>query len=197
MDLANTLREERKTAELQPLDKNFYQQVGSYLAELEREFSKIEDPFSVEAQILQDTLKSERNCLSKLIDQRMRKIVRKAVRNARSASQEETSAGMTSEEEQIYTQMLKSVLQGRETILAHLAHTERPLMGKKNIGQEYEIVRLLDSVPMFVGVDGRNYLLSRDDVVALPAVHARNLCNKNLAVRVRIESDASEDAKTA
>jgi DNA replication factor GINS len=197
MDLANTLREERKTAELQPLDKNFYQQVGSYLAELEREFSKIEDPFSVEAQILQDTLKSERNCLSKLIDQRMRKIVRKAVRNARSASQEETSAGMTSEEEQIYTQMLKSVLQGRETILAHLAHTERPLMGKKNIGQEYEIVRLLDSVPMFVGVDGRNYLLSRDDVVALPAVHARNLCNKNLAVRVKIESDAIEDAKTA
>jgi DNA replication factor GINS len=93
--------------------------------------------------------------------------------------------------------MLQSVLQGRETILAHLAHTERPLTGKKNIAQEYEIVRLLDSVPMFVGVDGRNYLLSRDDIVALPAVHARNLCNKNLAVRVRIESDASEDAKTA
>jgi DNA replication factor GINS len=197
MDLANTLRGERKIAELQPLDKNFYQQVGSYLAELERELSKIEDPFSVEAQILQDTLKSERNCLNKLIDQRMRKIVRKAVRNARSASQEETSVGITSEEELIYSQMRESVLQGRETILAHLVHTERPLMGKKNIGQEYEIVRLLDSVPMFVGVDGRNYLLSRDDVVALPAVHARNLCNKNLAVRVRIESDASEDAKTA
>jgi DNA replication factor GINS len=197
MDLANTLRGERKTAELQPLDKNFYQQVGSYLAELEREFSKIEDTFSVEAQILQDTLKSERNSLNKLIDQRMRKIVRKAVRNARSASQGETSAGMTSEEEQIYSQMLQSVLQGRETILAHLAHTERPLTGKKNIVQEYESIRLLDSVPMFVGVDGRNYRLSRDDVVALPAVHARNLCNKNLAVRVRIESDASEDAKTA
>jgi DNA replication factor GINS len=197
MDIANTLRGERKTAELQPLDKNIYQQVGSYLAELERELSKIEDPFSVEAQILQDTLKSERNCLNKLIDQRMRKIVRKAVRNARSASQEETAAGMTSEEEHIYSQMLKSVLQGRETILAHLAHTERPLTGKKNITQEYEIVRLLDSVPMFVGIDGRNYLLSRDDVVALPAVHARNLCNKDLAVRVRIESDESEDAKTA
>jgi len=185
MDLANALREERKTAELQPLDEDFYQQVGSYMAELERELSRIEDPFSVEAQILQDTLKSERNCLNKLIDQRMRKIVRKAVRNARSASHEETSAGMTSEEEHIYSQMLKSVLRGRETILAHLAHTERPLTGKKNIAQEYEIVRLLDSVPMFVGIDGRNYLLSRDDVVALPAVHARNLCNKNLAVRVR------------
>jgi DNA replication initiation complex subunit (GINS family) len=39
MDLANALREERKTAELQSLDKGFYQQVGSYLAGLEQELS--------------------------------------------------------------------------------------------------------------------------------------------------------------
>jgi DNA replication initiation complex subunit (GINS family) len=31
MDLANALREERKSAELQPLDEDFYQQVGTYL----------------------------------------------------------------------------------------------------------------------------------------------------------------------
>jgi len=47
-------------------------------------------------------------------------------------------------------------------------------------------VRLLDSVPMFVGIDGRNYNLSKDDVVVLPSVHARNLRNKDLAVEVKI-----------
>jgi DNA replication factor GINS len=46
---------------------------------------------------------------------------------------------------------------------------------------------LLDSVPLFVGVDGRNYLLRKDDVAVLPAVHARNLRNKNLASEVKIE----------
>jgi DNA replication factor GINS len=187
MDLANTFREERKSAELQHLDKDFYQQVGVYLVGLGQELSRVEDPFGVEAQILQDTLKSEKNSVSKLIDQRVKKIVRRALRNARSASREEAFLGMTEEEEDIYRLMLSAIATGREAILAHVAHTERPLTGKKDISREYEVVRMLDSVPMFVGVDGKNYLLSKDDVAMLPAVHARNLCNKNLAFEVKIE----------
>lgn len=187
VDLSNTLRDERKTAEFQKLDKNFYEQVGLYLASLEQELSKITDPYSVEAQIIQDTLKGERNSVNKLIDQRMRKMVRRVVKNARSASREDVLLDLTTEEEQIYTQMLSAVVTGRETIQAHIAHTERPLTGKKDIPQGYEIVRLLDSVPMFVGVDGKNYLLTKDDVVMLPGVHAKNLRTKNLAVEVKIE----------
>ena len=187
VDLSNTLRDERKTAEFQKLDKNFYEQVGLYLAGLEQELSKIMDPYSVEAQIIQDTLKGERNSVNKLIDQRMRKMVRRVVKNARSASREDVLLDLTSEEEQIYTQMLSAVVTGRETIQAHIAHTERPLTGKKDIPQGYEIVRLLDSVPMFVGVDGKNYHLTKDDVVMLPGVHVKNLRTKNLAVEVKIE----------
>lgn len=187
MDLANALREERKSAELQQLDKNFYQQVGVYLADLEQELSSVEDPFSVEAQILQDTLKSEKNSVNKLLDQRVKKIVRRALRSARSASQEETLLGMTEEEEEIYRQMLSAIASGRKCILAQVAHTERPLTGKKDIAREYEVVRLLDSVPLFVGVDGRNYLLGKDDVAVLPVVHARNLRNKNLASEVKMK----------
>lgn len=187
LDLANALRDERKVAELQRLDKSFYQKVGAYLAGLELELSRIEDPYSVEAQIIQDTLKSDRNSVNKLIDQRMKKIVRKVIKTARSASKEESLDSMTTEEELIYQQLLKVLLQGRETILAHLARTERPLTGKKDITQEYEVVRLLDSVPIFMGVNGRRYLLSVDDVVALPAVHAKNLCTKKLAQKVKIK----------
>jgi DNA replication factor GINS len=40
---------------------------------------------------------------------------------------------------------------------------------------------------MFVGVDGMNYILTKDDVVVLPGVHAKNLRTKNLAVEVKIE----------
>ncbi|MCU0637889.1 MAG: hypothetical protein MUE87_04650 [Methanothrix sp.] len=187
MDLANALREERKSAELQHLDKDFYSQVGVYLAGLGQELSSLEDPFSVEAQILQDTLKSEKNSINKLIDQRVKKIVRRALRNARSASREESILGMTEEEEEIYRQMLSAIASGRGAILAHVSRTERPLTGKKDISREYEVVRLLDSVPLFVGVDGRNYLLRKDDVAMLPAVHARNLRNKNLACEVKFE----------
>ena len=187
LDLANALREERKSAELQHLDKDFYQQVGVYLVGLAQELSRVDDTFSVEAQILQDTLKSEKNSVNKLIDQRVKKIVRRALRNARSASREDAFQGMTEEEAEIYQQMLSAIASGREVILAHVAHTERPLTGKKDISREYEVVRLLDSVPMFAGVDGKNYLLAKDDVAVLPVVHARNLRNKNLASEVKIE----------
>jgi len=186
VDLANALREERKSAELQHLDKNFYQQVGTYLANLGKELASLEDPFSIEAQILQDTLKSEKNSLNKLIDQRVKKLVRRSLRNSRSASREDAFLGMTEEEAEIYRQMSSAFVGGREAILAHVTQTERPLTGKKDISRDYEVVRLLDSVPMFVGVDGRNYLLCKDDVAVLPAVHARNLRNKNLAIEVRV-----------
>jgi len=189
MDLANTLREERKSAELQHLDKNFYQQVGAYLVGLGQELSEVEDPFSVEAQILHDTLKSEKGSVNKLIDQRLKKIVRRALRNARSDSRDDAFQGMTEEEDEIYRSLLLAIAKGREAIMVHVSHTERPLTGKKDIFRDYEVVRLLDSVPLFVGVDGRNYLLSKDDVAALPAVHAKNLRNKDLAAEVKIERD--------
>ena len=187
LDLANTLREERKTAELTALEKNYYQEVGEYLAGMEQELSKMEDPYCVEAQILQDALKSERNSLRKLIDQRMKKIARGALKRALSNSKKSALRGMTEEEEGIHAEMISAILKGRETIQAHIERTEKPLTGRKDISQEYEIVRLLDSVPTFVGVNGKHYLLFKDDVVALPAVHARNLRNKSLADIVEIE----------
>jgi DNA replication factor GINS len=185
VDLANTLRDERKTSELQRLDKDFYVEAGLYIANLEKDLSEILDPYSVEAQIIQDSLKSDRNSVNKLIDQRIKKIVRNAVKNARLNSGHEALDGMTDEEEEVYGQMLSVLKAGRETILGHLIRTERPLTSKKDIGQEYEVVRLLDSVPVFMGVNGRRYLLSREDVVALPAVHAKNLCNKRLAYKIK------------
>jgi len=187
LDLANALREERKTAELLRLDKDFYRQAGTYQTDLDEELSRIDDRYSVEAQIIEDELKSARKSLSKLIDLRIKKIVRNALRRASSTSVE-AMEGMTSEEEKIYDSLLSTVTKGRETILAHLirANTEKPLTGKKDIGQEYSAVRLLDSVPTFIGVNGAKYRLSKEDVVVLPAVHVKNLCNKDLAREVNI-----------
>ncbi len=160
--------------------------MGVYLANLAQELSSVEDTFSVEAQILQDTLKSERNSISKLLDQRVKKIVRRALRSARSASREEVLPGMTEEEEEIYRQMLSAIATGRENILARVSQTEKPPGGRRDICRDYQVVRLLDSVPEFVGVDGRNYLLGKDDVAVIPAVHARNLRNRNLATEVNM-----------
>jgi DNA replication factor GINS len=185
LDLVNLLRKERKVAELLPLEPGFYQKVGEYLAELERDRIEMKDPYSVEAQIVEDELKAARGSIGRLIDLRLKKITRK-VQRAGSASRDVAIKGMTPEEERIYRQTLAALTEGRESILAQVNRvermtTERALTPKRAMTQEYALVILMESVPTFVGVDGRRYSLERGDLVMLPALHAKNLCNKNLA----------------
>jgi DNA replication factor GINS len=96
---------------------------------------------------------------------------------------------MTPEEELIYRQMISAVLQGREKILASItgSRTERPLTGRSDKAEEYAVVRLLNSVPTFIGVNGKRYILTKEDVVMIPAVHAKNLCDKGLAYDVKVK----------
>jgi DNA replication factor GINS len=185
LDLVNLLRKERKVAELLPLEPGFYQKVGEYLAELERDHIEVKDPYSVEAQIVEDELKAARGSIGRLIDLRLKKITRK-VQRAGSASRDVAIKGMTPEEERIYRQTLAALTEGRESILASVnqvkrATTERALTPKRGMTQEYALVIMMESVPTFAGVDGRRYSLNRGDLVMLPALHAKNLCNKNLA----------------
>ena len=185
LDLVNLLRKERKAADLLPLEPGFYQKVGEYLAELQRDRIDVEDPDSVEAQIVEDELKAARGSIGRLIDLRIKKITRK-VQRAGSASRDVAVKGMTPEEERIYRQTLAALTEGREAILARVnqveaSTTERALTPKRGITQEYALVMMLQSVPTFAGVDGRRYSLERGDLVMLPPLHAKNLCDKNLA----------------
>lgn len=185
LDLVNLLRKERKAPELLPLEPGFYRKVGEYLAELDRDRTEVRDPYSVEAQIVEDELKAARGSIGRLIDLRIKKITKK-VQRAGSASRDVAIKGMTPEEDQIYRNTLTALTEGREAILAQVnrvdaSTTERALTPKKGITQEYALVILMESVPTFVGVDGRRYSLNRGDLVMLPALHAKNLCNKNLA----------------
>ncbi len=185
LDLVNLLRKERKAAELLPLEPGFYQKVGEYLAELEQDRTQVKDPYSVEAQIVEDELKAARGSIGRLIDLRIKKITRK-VQRAGSASRDVAIKGMTPEEERIYRQTLAALTEGRESILNSVnqvkrATTERALTPKRGMDQEYALVIMMESVPTFAGVDGRRYSLKRGDLVMLPALHAKNLCNKNLA----------------
>ncbi len=59
--------------------------------------------------------------------------------------------------------------------------------GKKDISKEYIVVRLLKDIPTFVGADGRNYTLAREDVAVLSAVNAKALINRNAAVQIPVK----------
>ncbi len=68
-------------------------------------------------------------------------------------------------------------------------YTEKatPLEGKKDISKEYIVVRLLKDIPTFVGADGNNYTLAKEDVAVLSAVNAKALINRNAAIQIPVK----------
>lgn len=63
---------------------------------------------------------------------------------------------------------------------------ELPAEDKKDISKEYIVVRLLKDIPTFVGVDGRNYTLAKEDVAVLSTVNAKALINRKAAIQIMV-----------
>ncbi|MDW7727167.1 MAG: hypothetical protein SCH70_08685 [Candidatus Methanoperedens sp.] len=59
--------------------------------------------------------------------------------------------------------------------------------GTKDISKDYMLVRLLKDIPTFVGADGRNHTLMKEDLVVLSAVNARALINRNAATHIQFK----------
>jgi len=63
---------------------------------------------------------------------------------------------------------------------------EIPVEDKKDISKEYILVRLLKDIPTFVGVDGRNYTLAKEDVAVLSTINAKALINRKAAIQIMV-----------
>lgn len=53
-------------------------------------------------------------------------------------------------------------------------------------GIEYEPVYIIDEIDSFMGIDGRIYNLSAEDIVTLPRINAEVLYNRNIALNIGI-----------
>jgi|GEM_PF-702715 len=72
---------------------------------------------------------------------------------------------------------------------------EKPVEDKKDISKEYIVVRLLKDIPTFVGVDGRNYTLAKEDVAVLSAVNAKALIYRKAAIQIMVTGDSHENTQ--
>ncbi|MCX9014070.1 MAG: hypothetical protein OIN89_04620 [Candidatus Methanoperedens sp.] len=63
----------------------------------------------------------------------------------------------------------------------------KPEEGKKDISKDYMLVRLLKDIPTFVGADGRNHTLMKEDVAVLSKVNADALINRKAATQIPVK----------
>ncbi|MDI6902373.1 MAG: hypothetical protein QMC77_01390 [Methanocellales archaeon] len=197
-DLRLIQANERRSEGLQELERDFYGQVRAYISALEEERHKVE---SSQAMRIDDELRSARRVIEGIFERRMGKIVKMA--SSRASGLQISPKGATPEELEVFEQLTDLIEGSRATILdpivmPKLAKSESSLTlqppSDVNIRKEFRIVRVLEDIPMFVGADGRNYQLSKEDLVVLPKANAKVLCDRHLAMSVKIGSKEHEDA---
>ena len=210
------LRGERKS-KLVPLESDFYEKAAKQIRELEEEKSRIEDIYTTKYAIIEDEIKTARKSLENIIDRRMGKIIKEASLRASSRQKEKQDIdSLTQVEREFYNRLLELVTQWRGELLdkvfkkvtavenklteppierkekipdltAENTQKETPPEDKKDISKEYIVVRLLKDIPTFVGVDGRNYTLAKEDIAVLSAVNAKALINRKAAVQITVK----------
>jgi len=206
--LNDILRNERKTrSKLVPLESGFYEAVAAQIRELDEEKRKIEDIYSTKYAILEDDLKTARKAIDNIVERRTAKIINLASFHSSSKPKEQREIdSMTQGEREFYNKLLQlmtgyrnelmdSIFSKKEKQAVPLCPPESPdiepketsFEGKKDISKEYIVVRLLKDIPTFVGADGRNYTLAKEDVAVLSAVNAKALINRNAAIQISVK----------
>ncbi len=205
--LNDILRDERKTrSKLVPLESGFYDTVAAQIRELEEEKRKIEDFYSTKYAILEDELKTARKAIDNIVERRTAKIINLASLHSSSKPKDQKEIdSMTPGEREFYNKLLQLMTGYRSELMdrifikkekqavplqPHESRDKEPKEtgseGKKDISKEYIVVRLLKDIPTFVGADGRNYTLAKEDVAVLSAVNAKALINRNAAIQISV-----------
>ena len=77
-----------------------------------------------------------------------------------------------------------------ETVEQRFKQVEQPYSaenGNQNEKEEMHIVRILEDIPTFMGIDGEIYNVGKEDVIMLPKTNAEILCRRGVAVRIKKE----------
>jgi DNA replication factor GINS len=201
-ELVLMLTKEREIDELQEIGDSFYDDAAKYIKQLED--SRSEASNYREADMLSDELKNARMVLEGIFDRRRSKIIDAALNTASGIKVD--VKGITTREKPMFDAIVEALEKGRNEILIPILEAsfrqnpaknilgetttkdkpiENSLTIEDHVGEDLMMVKVLKDVPRFVGVDGRNYQLSSEDIVVLPKVNAIMLCNKNAAIPLR------------
>lgn len=207
-------RKESQRKTLTALPRDFWSRVRGYVAELEADLEResAKDPNSAKAALLRDELKKVVKRRDQIYQYRERKMATLAA-SAASGARVETEA-LTPEEEASFEGLLEVLRRGRLRALegaggneaeevpakeaaqasAKVASTNAPAKkapaessrrpGRSPKGGEKFLIRILEDVPAFMGVDV-TYELRKEDVVGLPKEVAQVLIGKGVAELIR------------
>ncbi len=195
------LHKERNTTSLQVLPETFHEDVRAYLKKLEEEKTEAGGDRG-RSELVEDEIRNARMKAEDIIQRRIGKIVKLA-----SSGMGTQPKGMLEEEAKIFEGVKNYVEQGKERLFALLSSEPERTIKKDDAEtvepgfkqpdstendnqdekEEMHIVRILEDIPTFMGIDGEVYNVGKEDVIMLPKTNAEILCRRGVAVRIKKE----------
>lgn len=201
-DLRLIQANERRSQRLQALEPDFYKRAMAYINELDDSKRRADD---AKVAMIDNELQSARRVIDDIFKRRLGKIVKMA--STRAFGLDIYPEGATQEERKIFERLVSLIQEGKSEILGSVLQsrttktektskrTESSLLKRRDIGEEFTVVRILKDIPTFMGTDGRSYQLSEEDVVVLPKANAKALCDRHVAVAIKVgKGNENEDA---
>ncbi len=215
-ELWQILGKERRSPMVQPIPEDFYQEAAEYIKELEKERRNIKDLRDPRVALLDDEVRSARMKVEQIFDKRVGKIISIAASESGDAAHlkgftpgEKELFGMLSstisrarneflgpiigyaDDTGMMEKAAESAVQGttgdnkNKKVDIAVDYKDTEITGS-SIYNEYAIVRVLRDIPMFVGNDGRNYAVGKEDVVTLPDGNAKVLTKRGGAIVINM-----------
>ena len=167
-----TLRKEKFKNDLQQLEETFFNDVVKYLEERKKTLLSSESKDSIFAS--ENIIKTKKQIeniqkiISELYERRETKLIQLALTASRTNYPQDSSS-MTFEEKKLYFDLVNKLNNYRENILHKILAGKMPEIKEESNPDELRLIRLLESVPQFIGDDLKTYgPFETEEVANLP-----------------------------
>ena len=190
---------ERGSKNLSKMDSRFYTEVKDYLYKLleEKKRSSDQNYFLM----IEDEIKTAKSKLSGIYDRRFFKVMEQAFIRSRNPEVEGDNMDlMTAEEQQVYHEILRVFSEHREHLILPLLNLDniKQVSNASNIesgikkdkgyiNKDFVMIRIIEDIPPFVGIDGKTYTLKGEDMIVLPKKNGEVLLKRGKAIEITIQ----------
>ena len=198
--LYDVLRKEKYSKEIQRLDENFMANLKKYIYEKTQLLKSNSEKVSIFT--ASETLKTRKHVenvqklVKELFERRESKILYLAFVASKNSGKHQLTTNLLKEEEIMFNEIITKLNDFREQTTSRLLSEDPTDLKPKDIKTDKkplnQVIRVLEPVPQFVGLDMQIYgPFNEKDTVTLPIEIANVLVNKNIAA---IENENSEEA---
>ncbi len=194
--LRQVLLEVQRSRKLSDIPSNIYDDTRRYIEKLRNDYYALENPLEERAgSLIRDELDSVKEAVHDIFNIRTRQILDLAFQQIEGqyVDREETRK-MLPAERTMFQQIVAAIESCRQALIAPERH---PVGESLETASEraartvrapapYALVHVLRDMDAFMGVDGRIYRLRQGDIVMLPERNADVLCERNIALNIRL-----------